>query len=215
MITCTRCRQFGHEANTCATAFTARRGEDQGGMRSLERIRGRCRVDDITGCWNWSGATASRAKGAAKVPVTWSAAHGAVVTVLRLAYGFEHPGVTLGARIVWRTCGSELCVNPAHLRAGTRKQWGEWSKASGTRKQGQQSTAARRAVRIAAGATKLTMELAQWVRESTQTGVDVAHAIGCKPTQISRARMLRTWAPTAPAASVFAWAANEARRRSA
>ena len=207
---CTRCGRFGHAAEACTTEPQPMQGRDLGGMNSLDRIKGRCRVDDITGCWNWTGATSS-GRPTASVPVAWSAAHSAVVSVLRLSYGFHKPKEKLDKRMVWRKCANNACVNPEHLMAGTRKQWGQWVKDQGTR-QDTQGTASRLHVRIATGKTQLTMELAQWVRESTQTGKAIAQALGCSETQISRARLMRCWAPVVPAGSVFAWAANQGRK---
>ena len=123
-------------------------------------------------------------------------------SVLRIVWQYGRPK-DLGKRVVWRKCRNDLCCNPKHLMAGSRKEWADWCDVHGRRKN-TQSTHSRRQIRIAQGNTKLTMELAQWARESEQTGVEVALAIDVSAQQISRTRQGKIWAAM-PSSSVFAW----------
>lgn len=201
---CTKCGQFGHALNLCAYVPSARKGQDNGGIRDLAGIKDRCRINDETGCWEWAGASSSNsAKRKSTIPVAWSPAHGKVMTVTRLAMEFSRD-MALGKRRVWRTCGGEDCVNPAHLKFGTHAEWGAWMKKTEVMK-GKVSIAVRRAVRISRGDVKTTMELAVWARESEQMGLDVAHALDISPKQVSRIRKFHTWKPTVSGASVFSW----------
>jgi hypothetical protein len=196
---CVTCGRFGHFSALCETVPTPRKGQDNGGIKCLDDVKDRCRIDE-SGCWNWAGAASSSA-GKTKVPVAWLPEAGRVVSVLRIVWDYYN-SAPLGKRIAWRKCGNEACVNPQHLMAGTRQQWGQWAKKQGILGN-HLHREDRRAQRIKHGHTALTMELAQWVRESDQPGLHLAHAIGVSSTQISRVRLGRTW--VAPANSVFGW----------
>lgn len=204
---CLNCGRYGHLFAACAVVYTSTKGQDNGGIRELEDIRGRCVIDDETGCWHWRGAVAANTTKSI-CPVAWSPALGKVVSVLRQVYEFAHPEASMIGRMVWRSCASQDCCNPKHLLMGTRKQWGEWITKNGKRKGDPLASARNRKARLDSGDAILNMELAQWARESTQTGRDVAHALGVSATTISRARMRRTWGETLPCASVFSMAAN-------
>ena len=54
------------------------------------------------------------------------------VSVSRAAWLMSGRSLAPG-HVVWRTCGCELCVNPAHLRSGTKAEEGAWMRASGRR----------------------------------------------------------------------------------
>lgn len=91
------------------------------GIRTLECIKGRCRVND-TGCWLWAGAVTAAQVPCASVPV------GAIGNDRRLtmpAYKLGwllqgkplKPGQMLLRKV---TCHNQLCVNPDHRKAGNR-----------------------------------------------------------------------------------------------
>lgn len=197
---CAECGQFGHE-EPCTAKPQSRIGVDGGGIRGLDDVMDRCRIDEDTGCWNWALSISTSRRGSV-LPVAWWPEAGAVRSVLRIAWKYGR-GQEIGSRIVWRKCANDLCCNPDHLMAGSRKVWAEWCVRNGIRKSAQ-STHSRRQNRIARGDTKLTMELAQWIRESEQTGVAMSHALDVSVTQISRARLGKIWAPI-KSSSVFAW----------
>ncbi len=200
-LKCAHCGQFGHLLDACSYEPVSRKGTKAGGIFGLEDIRARCYVNYVTDCWEWRGA-ASRGRGSCPVPVAWSATHGRVMSVLRLAYGWHRNNPPKGKTLVWRTCESKLCVNPKHLKAGTRAEMGAWLEREGRMKGNPMRAAVNRRIRLQRGTT-LTMELAQWARESRQTGVEAAHGLLCSPQQVSRARRLECWRPLAPSASVF------------
>lgn len=203
---CTTCGQFGHLAASCATVQHSRKGQDNGGIRSLEDIRQRCVVDVEGDCWQWRGALAL-GTGGRGCPVAWSPSHGRVISVLRLAVEFSGRKLAKGS-IVWRTCRCEDCCNPKHLNVGTRKEWGVWTAALGHRKGDPLASARNRKARVDSGDAILTMELARWIRESEQAGVELAHVLGVSATTISRARLRRTWDDALPGASVFGLASQ-------
>ena len=74
----------------------------------LERMMGKFKVNDETGCWDW---TASTARGYGKVWVDGK---------YMLAHRFVYGDVPDGA-VVMHKCDNPLCVNPDHLTHGSRR----------------------------------------------------------------------------------------------
>lgn len=107
------------------------KGADLGGIRTVEDLRLRCAIDDVTGCWLWRGAISD---GAPKVhfrhPVSLERtdAKGRRVALI-LSRGEDLPR----GHVAWQRvcCDSPLCVNPEHCRSGPKKEWGRWLTASG------------------------------------------------------------------------------------
>jgi len=96
-------------------------------VRTLDEVKGACRVDDETGCWEWTGAVDrglpkvyapdfTRAGGDMRVQVgrraLWHIVHGAPLPRGWRVYAW--PG----------RCTSSTCMNPEHTKAGTTAQWG-------------------------------------------------------------------------------------------
>lgn len=89
-------------------------GYDMGGVRDLEDLRERCRVDDITGCWHWGLANSGNG-----APSLW-------IPELRRrlslggAVGFLSTGKDPKGQIWHVTCDTPNCGNPAHRSRGTK-----------------------------------------------------------------------------------------------
>ncbi len=209
---CISCGRFGHLDESCTTIPAARKGQDNGGIRELADIRGRCVIEFDGDCWRWRGAF-SRGTGDTGCPVAWSPQHRRVISVLRLAVELSGRQVKTG-QMVWRTCRCDDCCNPAHLKVGTRKEWGAWTARHKFLKGDPLASARNRKARVDSGDALLSMELARWIRESQQTGVELAAVLCVSPTTISRARLRRTWSESLPGASVFGLGA-QARREAA
>ncbi len=178
----------------------AKKGDNLGGVHTLRDLRDRCVIDVVTRCWQWRGAV-SPGRGRNRETRVWYPALQRILPVPRVSWLLAGKG-ELEGRTVWRCCGEELCVNPDHLMAGSKAEWGRWMAERGSLSGRPDRSAANRAARIASGHTPITMEIAAWVRESPQSGVEVAHAVGVQPTAITRLRKGRTFAPVA-CASVF------------
>lgn len=194
----------------------AKKGADHGGIRSIEGIRLRCFCDPDTGCWHWRGSLGKSSDRPGREPMLWRADLNRTQTVMRAAWELGRPTKLRDDQIVWRRCRQADCANPAHLLAGTRADYGAWAEARGFLRGRPERRIINRANR--ATQTALTMELAQWTRESQQTLADMAHAFGCSQTVVCRARKGRTFGLAMPSASVFmlgAAAANDARRGAA
>lgn len=174
------------------------------GIRDLTAIRLRCVCDQDTGCWHWRGTTGKRPDRQGREPMLWLADLGKTTTIMRGAWMLAGKPELKPGQVVWRRCRAPDCANPAHLMAGTKAQWGEWVARSGHLRGRPERVHINRRNRLASSDIALTMELAQWARESKQTGREVAHALGVGETPVSRIRTGQTFRASA-VASVFAW----------
>lgn len=175
------------------------------GIKTLEDLRERCVVDDFTGCWTFQVQHRPARRGDWGCNV-WLSDQQRSETLQRA--GWLLAGRPMGKGrgwVVWRTCTNLLCCNPAHLRAGPREQMGQWQEQKGTLRGDPKRAAINRRIKIESGQSKLTHELADWIRESAQTGLAIAHALDVSRTCVSRVRMGQTYVRTMPASSVFSW----------
>jgi hypothetical protein len=143
------------------------------GVRTVEDIRDRCYVDELTGCWLWRGATSARG-----YPSLWMPALRRVAT-LGHAIALLQTGRLPAKGVVWYcTCTTKNCGNPMHRAPGTR--------ADQMRKAGIVRSPLVRA-RMAAGRrvdSKLTEDAVADIRGSTEIlrvvaerhGISISHA---------------------------------------
>ena len=111
------------------------------GVRSIDDLRDRCRIDDITGCWIWMLAISDNGKGGSSRTPRTSIPAGVLgnerkscsVSAPRAAWLLSGRPLRAGCG-VWRTCGNDECVAPNHLKAGTKAEEGAWMSASGRRR---------------------------------------------------------------------------------
>jgi hypothetical protein len=86
-----------------------------GGVRTIDDLKDRCVVDDITGCWLWRAARDSNGVPSLQYPPL-----GRVVS-LGVAIGHLRTGALSASGVVWHcTCETRQCANPDHRKAGTR-----------------------------------------------------------------------------------------------
>ena len=86
-----------------------------GGIRTLEDLRGRCKIDDITGCWNWGMGCDGNGRPSVWMPDLHRR------TSLGVAICWIKTGKLPAPGVVWHlTCRNMLCANPAHRKVGTR-----------------------------------------------------------------------------------------------
>lgn len=186
----------------------AKKGSDLGGISDLAGLRRRCVVDADSGCWHWRGATQTKVismGGKIAEPRVYLRTIGGTTTIGRTAWAMSGKPQPKAERwTVWRTCGNALCGNPAHMRAGTKAQWGAWVRQSGhLRGRPERSAINARAARDA-GRTVLTPEQVRLVRESQASGRELAQRLDVSESVISRCRRQDSYrAP--PCASVFSW----------
>lgn len=151
-----------------------------GGIRTVEDLRCRCRVDEVTGCWHWSLAIVGGAPS-----VHWVDADG----VRRKARGRRASLLIAGRKIAKGhvafarpVCTSYDCVNPDHSKSGDRDEEGKAIASSGIWKNSPVKIAAAKAV--AKKKRKLTDAQAAEIRSSDLSGLALSKQYGLSPYAI-------------------------------
>jgi hypothetical protein len=109
------------------------------GCYTIDDIRQRCRVDDLTGCWSWSMAISdgkdhlSSRTPRVSLPAGVMSGGTRTMSVGRVSWLMAGRKLRQG-HVVWRTCCNDTCVAPAHLMSGTKGQEGAWMSANGHRR---------------------------------------------------------------------------------
>lgn len=179
------------------------KGANLGGIRTLDDLRLRCRIDEDTRCWHYGGKELRRQTSTVE-PRVWLADRRSAVTVPKAAWLLAGKPLKDG-HSVWTRCRTYCCGNPAHLMAGSKAQWGKWVSAQGHMRGRPERAAINRRIKLETGQCALTMELAGWIRESSQTGREIAQVLGVSEYVVSKVRRGRTYT-AATVASVFGWA---------
>ena len=174
-------------------------GANIGGIMSLACMHGRCFVDADTQCWHFRTARGR--------PMPKDAVHrvwlfgGCVTTVTRAAWTFHSGKPIPPGKVVSRVCESYDCANPAHLRC-----WGKADEGAHLSRVGRFKGSVKRVAANTINArplAKLTPELAQWARESSQSLKAAAHGLGVASSVVGNIRRGQSWRPGAPSASAF------------
>lgn len=165
-------------------------------MTPLQRIKGRCRIDSITGCWNWTGATSNSNGGTTRQPRMHSEDYtrdpsGKIKTTQtgnRAAWhAYTGKPIPQGHRVFKADCCTNgMCVNPEHLQCGTTSDWGRSVAAKEIWRGSQTRINANRIIgrKLAA----LTPEQVREIHASQDKGIDLAERLGATPQLVSRAR---------------------------
>lgn len=184
-------------------------------MRTLDEILGRCKVDDITGCWIWSGAVSN---GFPRVyGPDWAATIARLDAKLDAAFESPHQHSKIkkalieamepvmdsqpGRRATWQmhsgkpipsgwrifgTCLNDLCLNPNHMRCGTGADLGRFTAKVGRFKNQPNRILANR--KIGLQRTTLTEDLFNEILLSTETGVELTARTGISRSIVSKVR---------------------------
>ncbi len=195
-----------------------RRAKARDAIGTIHDLHGRCVIDKDTGCWHLRTAYGREIETKpGRVPRVWVYGKGAT-TATQAAWELKHHQPVPEGRVVYRTCCSKDCIAPHHLKLGTRKGMGGFLARTGRLRGDPSRVEVNR--RNAAGHTKLTPELRQWLIESPQSGVDAAHGLGVSQGRVNTLRQEYRKRAALAAPSIFAvgdsampanWAASRAR----
>jgi hypothetical protein len=175
-----------------------------GGIRTVECLRQRSRVDADTGCWHWS---LNVDKAAARVHfVTPDTGQRVCMRGRRAAlYLLRGHDVRKGyVAFSSSKCSSHDCVNPAHCVSGNRQAHGAWVKRSGIAAGLPSKIAAARKTWDTRGRT-LTPEMVLEIRASTETTYAMAKRLGVAQFTVWSARVGNSHKHVFLPASVFNW----------
>jgi len=164
------------------------------GIHALDDLRDRCRVDDITGCWTWAGATTQSGSPSMWIPALDRV--GSLGTLLSILTTGERP--RKGA--CWMPmCGNRLCTrpHPEHRALGTP---------SALQKLNRPTLPPLHRARVARARLRWSKhyspELADEIRNGTETLRSISDRIGLNPTMVSRIRRGLAWVDLSPFAAL-------------
>lgn len=193
-----------------------RKGQVNGGIHTIQDLHGRCVIDADTRCWHLRRADGKPLRQEAKgVPTINTMRDGQPIKVSARRWAWEQlHGPIEGDKVVTWSCRSWDCVNPAHLRCLPRRAHVDLMVKKGAFRTVAKAKA-NLATRRARADVKLTPELAQWVRESSQTQRQIAHALDVSQQRISDILRGKVWKTELMHASVFTYAPPASQQRRA
>ena len=178
--------------------------KDLGGINSIKRLMLRCKIDEVTECWNWSMSTYDSGLPIVHVRFPWNPNTKKKTTGKRAAFELVSGKPVEKGWFVWSTCGNDLCCNPAHADHGSAKEYGEASKKYGWHKN---SPAHMRANReLMRKRRKLTEQQAQEIRESNLPASYLSEVYGLGKSGINEIKRGNRYKTSGVVnSSVFAW----------
>ncbi len=163
--------------------FTFRRAEKRSGKHFGKRGDFWSKVDTSGGsdaCWPWLAAKMAVGYGSVREPGTIRQ-----IGAHRLAYMLTRGPIPDGYDVM-HLCDNRICVNPSHLRIGTRADNMADCVAKNRQQHGERHAQA-----------KLTVEAVVAIRSAVASGItyqSLADAYGVDPMTIRDAAIGRTWA---------------------
>lgn len=181
--------------------MTHKKGAYLGGVREIEDLRIRCRIDPDTGCWHWGlGFSDSRPRVRIKVGESEFSMNGRRAGLV-LRDGANQPSGILAIPHPW--CKASDCVNPAHSRWSSKADLGAQQRKRGTLVGIPSKMAANR--RTAMARRVLTEEQVKMILNCNTPGTHLAREIGCSQQLISEVRRGNRYLTHMKRASVFTW----------
>lgn len=170
------------------------------GVYSLEALRERSVIEDGSDCWLWGGAMT---RGYPRVwtahPVTGiPSSVSATMAAWHLAGNWFRPDM-----VVYRTCGCHKCVNPAHMKCGTKAVACRFV-ADSDRHKGQIHRQIANKIN-GMKRSKLTPELIVEIRNSDEQARAMGKRLGVSESLISAYRKGKRGNAAIGASSVFGW----------
>jgi hypothetical protein len=178
------------------------------GITTAEDLKSRCRINELTDCWHWRGAS-STDKAGRKCQRVWvyDSVRGEFRTMSGPMAVLEVTGRrTANTEMGWRRCRCEDCMNPQHVDGGTRRQWGNWVRNTGAWKNC--SAHAVSIIKARESRMKLTQQIVDEMRASGRSAVALAAEHGIAENYARDVLAYRAWntSPLLPGASVFSLA---------
>lgn len=176
-------------------------GTDLGGINSVARIKERCRIDPITGCWHWA---LSLSDGLPHMHVHCPETGKVVKMKGRRASLTLRGGKLLPSGwVAFRAphCDSADCVNPDHCLAGPPSEYGKAMQELGLWRDKPNRIAAN--LQINRRRRKLTMEQAREIRASSLSTPALAKVYGVTKTTVRDIQLGKRYRDAARGASVF------------
>lgn len=147
----------------------------------LDRVRSK--TVEVGDCWEWKGAMREQ------VPVMWDPDRKSPEYVRR-QIGQRRAGFNPKLWYV-SVCGNPLCVNPDHVEGKTRSAVAKKAaKKNGNGKRPDWLAAIAASKRKS---SKLTQELVDQIRSSSESGAEIARRLNMHRTTISAVRRYETW----------------------
>jgi hypothetical protein len=173
---------------------------------TLEDVRQRCYIDEITGCWHWRGAFSA---GRPRIYVVnpkrdRKETMDGMRAVMTLKTGKALPRGKVAYRI---RCECDDCVNPEHAKIGTKAEQGEFQ-ARTKQLRGDPLRSAVNKANSGRRQFKVTPEIALALLGSSEPGCVLAKRYGLCESTVSRYKRGLVRVPVVPAASIFALAAR-------
>jgi hypothetical protein len=173
------------------------KGQNLGGVRTLQDIYIRCHVNDETGCWEWRLSC-----NAGKYPkvTIYDPIKPFTTTGVRASLLLAGHKIGEGQTGYHYKCTNHKCVNPGHLKVGTHAEKWAHIKAQGWMK----GDPLRKAInaQIKRNASFMTPHVKD-IRASDESAEVWAARIGCCEATIRHIRAYRTHKYEVPNASVF------------
>jgi hypothetical protein len=154
---------------------------------TLEALRTEC-CEEVGECWEWQRSMSGPGGHQPQINV-----NGKPQNAARLAYalskGMQSIAELPATQTVWRSCSNWRCINPEHLRIGSRKQQQKALAKAGVYKQ----DAAERLLKRGRNSTKLTLQDARRIRASTDPVKVTAAREGVSTSTVISIRTGKTW----------------------
>lgn len=171
-------------------------------ITSIAALRERCKVDPVSLCWEWQGATRGGSRPVARLfPVVYAYDHATGekrgMSGPAAAWNIAHGEAPRPGHRVFRACGNCLCLNPVHLRqARNAAEIGQHQRRSGTLrgKNVEQHRASLAKARAAQGIVSTPIEIVRAIRsaDASITGRELARRFGMSDSAVSRIRLGQT-----------------------
>lgn len=146
----------------------------------VRRFNNKWRENDVTGCWEWFGAKASKGYGEIKIPKTRKQ-----IPAHRLSY-LIHKGAIPEDKCVLHKCDHPCCVNPDHLFVGSKLDNARDMVSKNRHCFGEKQ-----------GASKLSTEQVRQIRMLCDSGIpqiEISRIMSISPMQVSRIKRGLRWA---------------------